>query len=115
MFRVFRDLKSEGYQLERTQLSGERLEAMIMVIAMAYTREPKRATARHSTFYLGLWGLLWAEGLQMGVEDDFTAGSKTRHQRRALRAAELSGRLSSSSVTPSGLKLYHFLLCLRMK
>ncbi|NJL99471.1 MAG: transposase [Synechococcaceae cyanobacterium SM2_3_2] len=34
---MFRDLKSGGYQLERTQLSGERLEAMIMVIAMACT------------------------------------------------------------------------------
>ncbi len=107
---MFRDLKSGGYQLERTQLSGERLEAMIMVIAMAYTsatirgekirrqkiepyvgrtREPKRATARHSTFYLGLWGLLWAEGLQMGADDGVIAGSKTHHHRRGLRAAEL--------------------------
>ncbi|NJM00677.1 MAG: IS4 family transposase [Synechococcaceae cyanobacterium SM2_3_2] len=107
---MFRDLKSGGYQLERTQLSGERLEAMIMVIAMAYTsatikgekirrqkmepyvgrtREPKRATARHSTFYLGLWGLLWDQRLQRWEDEDFTAGSKTHHHRRALRAAEL--------------------------
>ncbi len=52
-------------------------------------REPKRATARHSTFYLGLWGLLWAEGLQREADEDCTAASKTHHHRRALRAAEL--------------------------
>ncbi len=36
---MFRDLKSKGYQPERTQMSGERLEAMIMVIAMAYSNQ----------------------------------------------------------------------------
>ncbi|NJL98750.1 MAG: transposase [Synechococcaceae cyanobacterium SM2_3_2] len=87
---MFRDLKSGGYQLERTQLSGERIEAMMMVIAMAYTsatlkgetikrqkmelyvgrtREPKRARARHSTFYLGLWDPVWAEELQRGIDN----------------------------------------------
>ncbi|NJM00125.1 MAG: hypothetical protein HC924_15600 [Synechococcaceae cyanobacterium SM2_3_2] len=60
-----------------------------MELYVGRTREPKRARARHSTFYLGLWGLLWAEGLQMGVDDDFTAASKAHHRRRALRAAEL--------------------------
>ncbi|NJL98418.1 MAG: hypothetical protein HC924_06165 [Synechococcaceae cyanobacterium SM2_3_2] len=60
-----------------------------MELYVGRTREPKRARAGHSTFYLGLWDPVWAEGLQMGVDDDFTAASKTHHHRRALRAAEL--------------------------
>lgn len=81
---MFRDFKSGGYHLENCQLNGQRFLAVILLIAMAYTlateqgkkirqkqvqpyvgrvKEPRRATKRHSDFWLAVYGRLWIESL----------------------------------------------------
>jgi hypothetical protein len=80
---MFRDFKSGGYNLEGTQVSGERLIALILLITLAYSsatlagehikqkgvakyigrvNEPRRRQRRHSSFYIGLHGRSWAGG-----------------------------------------------------
>ena len=77
---MFRDFKSGGYNLEGTNVSGKRLIALILVIAIAYTtatmqgrkikqmgiqkyigrvKETGRISRRHSSFYIGLYGQNW--------------------------------------------------------
>jgi len=74
---MFRDFKSGGYNLEGTNVTGERLIVMCLLIAIAYTtatrqgrkikrmgiqkyigrvKEAGRAQRRHSSFYIGLYG-----------------------------------------------------------
>jgi len=86
---MFRDLKSGGYNLERTNVSGQRLKAIILLITLAYTsatfggetikrmgmqkyvgrvREVTRTVRRHSSFYIGLYGQTWVH-FQKGCED----------------------------------------------
>lgn len=81
---MFRDFKTGGYNLENCQLKGQRFLAIVLLIAMAYTlatqqgrkirrqkvqsyvgriKEPRRATKRHSDFWLGVYGRLWIESL----------------------------------------------------
>lgn len=78
---MFRDFKSGGYNLEGTNVSGERLISLILLLAIAYTsatlfgkkikrmgvqkyvgrvKEYGRTQRRHSTFYVGLYGQTWA-------------------------------------------------------
>lgn len=77
---MLRDFKSGGYNLEETNVSGERLLALILLIAIAYTfttmqgqkikrmgvqkyvgrlKEFGRIERRHSSFYIGLYGDNW--------------------------------------------------------
>jgi hypothetical protein len=77
---MFRDFKSGGYCLEDTNISGNRLISLIILIAIAYTsatiqgqkikrqglqeyigrvKEPSRSERRHSSFYIGLHGQAW--------------------------------------------------------
>lgn len=77
---MFRDFKSGGYCLEDTNVSGNRLISLIILIAIAYTsatiqglqikrqglqeyigrvKEPRRSERRHSSFYIGLYGQAW--------------------------------------------------------
>lgn len=79
---MFKDFKSGGYNLEDTQLSGQRFLAIVLLIAIAYTLatdqgnkirqkqvqhyvgrviEPGRTQKRHSDFWIGLYGLLWID------------------------------------------------------
>jgi len=79
---MFKDCKSGGYNLEKCQGSDERLLALVLFIAIAYTsaltqgakiksvgvqqyvcrlKEASRTTRRHSTFWVGLYGRLWVE------------------------------------------------------
>lgn len=79
---MFRDFKSGGYNLEDTNVSGNRLISLILLIAFAYSsatfkgqaikkkrvqkyvgraREYGRVTRRHSSFYIGLYGQSWVE------------------------------------------------------
>ena len=74
---MFRDFKSGGYNLEGTQVRGQRLYALIILITLAYCQAifwgqnlqskgiskyvvrptpPKRKYRQHSQFYLGLKG-----------------------------------------------------------
>jgi hypothetical protein len=86
---MFRDFKSGGYCMEATQANDERFLALVLLIAMAYTiasergqrirckgiakyigrvKEPKRVQRRHSDFWLGLYGSLWVESMQIWGE-----------------------------------------------
>ena len=82
---MFKDCKTGGYNLESTHATGQRLIALILLIAIAYTiavlagrksqkmglqqyvgrlQELKRYTRRHSTFWIGLYGCLWVGAME---------------------------------------------------
>jgi hypothetical protein len=77
---MFRDFKKGGYNLEGTNVTGDRLVVMVLLIAIAYTtatmqgekikhigiqkyigrvKEARRTQRRHSNFYIGLYGQTW--------------------------------------------------------
>lgn len=77
---MFRDFKKGGYNLEDTNVSGQRLISVILLISIAYTsatiqgqeikrlgiqkyvgrvKEYGRIERRHSSFYIGLYGQTW--------------------------------------------------------
>jgi hypothetical protein len=77
---MFRDFKKGGYNLEGTNVTGERLISLLIIMSIAYTvstfsgqkikstgiqnyigrvKELKRTFARHSNFYIGLYGFSW--------------------------------------------------------
>jgi hypothetical protein len=82
---MFKDCKSGGYNLEATKVCEQRLNALILLIAIAYTsaiiqggqikrmgvqkyvcrvKEAKRPARRHSTFYVGLHGTNWVTSVE---------------------------------------------------
>lgn len=82
---MFKDCKTGGYNLELSYAEGQRLTALILLIAIAYTcavhagricrnlglqkylgrqQELKRINRRHSTFWLGLYGCLWVGAME---------------------------------------------------
>lgn len=77
---MFRDFKSGGYNLEDTNVTGERFISLVLLITIAYTsatiqgqkikrkgiqnyvarvKEYSRLERRHSSFYVGLYGQNW--------------------------------------------------------
>lgn len=79
---MFRDFKQGGYNLEATNVEGDRLIALILLIAIAYTaatfkgqkikrlgaekyvgrvKEAERTEPRHSHFYIGLYSQSWVQ------------------------------------------------------
>lgn len=77
---MFRDFKKGGYNLEETNVKGERFISLVLLIAIAYTcatiqgqqikrkgvqkyvarvKEYSRLERRHSSFYVGLYGQNW--------------------------------------------------------
>jgi hypothetical protein len=109
---MFRDFKSGGYNLEGTQVSGERLIALILLITLAYSsatlagehikqkgvakyigrvNEPRRRQRRHSSFYIGLHGRSWVESLELFAEQSQQLMQLSPHKRfyyaRGQRAA----------------------------
>ena len=83
---MFRDFKKGGYNLEDTNVKGERFISLVLLIAIAYTsttiqgqrikrkgvqkyvgriKEYARLERRHSSFYVGLYGFNW-----VNVKDD---------------------------------------------
>lgn len=77
---MFRDFKSGGDKLEDTNVSGNRLISLILIISFAYSmstfkgqkikrigvqkyiarvKEYGRVTRRHSSFYVGLYSQTW--------------------------------------------------------
>ncbi len=82
---MFRDFKSGGYNLEDTNVSGNRLISLILIIAIAYSlatfkgqiikskgvqkyvgriKEYGRVQRRHSSFYIGLYGQTWVNFME---------------------------------------------------
>jgi len=111
---MFRDFKSGGYHLENTNLSGQRLISIILLIAIAYTsatlsgqqikrmgvqkyigrvKEYGRYQRRHSNFYIGLYGCNWVDFLEkcweLVTELLRINWSKRRNYQRGLRARKL--------------------------
>lgn len=85
---MFRNFKKGGYNLEDTNVSGERLITLILLIAIAYTsatisgqqikhqgvqkyvgriKEYGRIERRHSSFYIGLYGENWVNFLHIKI------------------------------------------------
>lgn len=83
---LFKDYKSGGYHLEECHADLRRFNALLLLIAIAYSistirgrrirkkqvqhyiarvTEPKRKTNRHSNFWIGLYGKLWIEPLNV--------------------------------------------------
>ncbi|GAP94313.1 IS4 family transposase [Leptolyngbya sp. NIES-2104] len=83
---LFKDYKSGGYHLEDCHADFGRFTALLVLIAIAYSistlqgrrirkkqvqryvarvTEPKRTTKRHSAFWIGLYGKLWIEPLNL--------------------------------------------------
>ncbi len=77
---MFRDFKSGGYNMEDSNVTGNRLISLILLIAIAYSsatftgqkikskgvqkyigriKEYGRVQRRHSSFYIGLYGQNW--------------------------------------------------------
>ena len=86
---MFRDFKSGGYNLEDTNVSGQRLISLILLISLAYTaatisgqkikrmgvqkyvgriKESLRTVRRHSSFYIGLYGHNWVNFMENSYE-----------------------------------------------
>lgn len=82
---IFKDCKSGGYNLEDCKASQERLNRIVLLIAIAYTcaglagqkikqqgqqkyvnrlKELRRVEPRHSHFWLGLYGQMWIAGME---------------------------------------------------
>ncbi len=74
-----------GYNLEGTNVTGERLVVLVLLIAIAYTtatmqgskikqmgiqkyigrvKETGRSQRRHSSFYIGLYGHIWVNFME---------------------------------------------------
>jgi hypothetical protein len=91
---MFRDFKRGGYNLEGTNVTGDRLIVLVLLIAIAYTtatmqgkkikkmgiqkyigrvKEVGRTQRRHSSFYIGLYG---ESALQEGFPPQATANPK---------------------------------------
>ena len=86
---MFRDFKKGGYNLEDTNVSGDRFISLVLLIAIAYTattiqgqeikrkgiqeyvsrvKEYGRVERRHSSFYVGLYGQTWVDFKQPCIE-----------------------------------------------
>ena len=111
---MFRDCKSGGYNLEKTQVSGQRLIVLILLITIAYStatiegkkikrmglqkyvgrlQEPRRNERRHSSFYIGLYGQTWVNYrgyCESAVLDLMKLNrNKLKYYQKGLRAMEL--------------------------
>ncbi|MEG3971306.1 hypothetical protein QUA00_27340 [Microcoleus sp. T2B6] len=109
-----RDFKSGGYNLERTNLTGERLSKLLILLSLAYLKsiiqgieikskqvqeylsrktENHRKYARHSTFYIGLWGESWVDSMfsnwQVVVELMSLYPHKVPNYQQGIRAMRL--------------------------
>ena len=83
---MFRDFKSGGYNLESCRATGRRFQALVLLVAIAYTvatdkgkrirrkqiqhyvgrvPEPNRPQKRHSNFWIGLYGQLWIDSMEV--------------------------------------------------
>ena len=111
---MFRDLKSGGYNLEDTNVSGSRLISLILIAALAYSsatfkgqkiknigvqkyvgrvKESGRETRRHSSFYIGLYGQTWVNFMEscweLVTKLMRLSRNKLEYYLRGIRAMEL--------------------------
>lgn len=111
---MFRDFKKGGYNLEDTNVAGERLIVLIILIAIAYTsatiqgqkikrkglqkyigrvKEYGRNERRHSSFYIGLYGQGWVNFMEpcMNLVTELMklSRNKQKYYQQGLRAMKL--------------------------
>ena len=111
---MFRDFKGGRYNLEKTNLTGDRLSKVLILLSLAYLKsiiqgisikskqvqeylsrktESHRKYARHSTFYIGLWGESWIDSMssnwQVVVELMSLSPHKLPNCQQGLRAMRL--------------------------
>ena len=102
------------YNLEKTNLTGDRLSNLLILLSLAYLKsiiqgidikskqvqeylgrktESHRQYARHSTFYIGLWGESWVDSMcsnwQVVVELMSLSPHKLPNYQQGLRAMRL--------------------------
>ena len=111
---MFRDFKKGGYNLEGTNVTGDRLIVLVLLIAIAYTtateqgkkikrmgiqkyigrvKEVRRTERRHSSFYIGLYGQTWVHFMH-GCTEPVTElmrlnRNKWKYYQKGLRARSL--------------------------
>jgi hypothetical protein len=111
---MFRDFKKGGYQLEGTQVTGQRLISLVLLICLAYCwstfsgqslkqkgiakyfsrpTSAHRSHRQHSSFYIGLHGQNWLDSLTFFKDEMEQLMSFSPHKhscyRKGLRAASL--------------------------
>lgn len=111
---MFRDFKKGGYNLEGTGVSGDRLIALVLLIAIAYSsatmqgkvikqigvqnyvgrlQEPGRTQQRHSSFYVGLYGQTWVNSMELCATEMAELmrlnPNKRKYYQQGLRAVKL--------------------------
>jgi hypothetical protein len=111
---MFRDFKKGGYNLEDTNITGERLISLIILISIAYTsatiqgqiikrrgvqkyvgrvKEYGRYERRHSSFYIGLYGQTWVSFkdncMELVAELMKLNRNKQKYYQKGLRAMRL--------------------------
>ena len=111
---MFRDFKGGGYNLEKTNLTGDRLSKLLILLSLAYLKsiiqgidikskqvqeylgrktEYHRKYARQSTFYIGLWGESWVDSISSNWEVVVELMSLSPHKlpnyQQGLRAMRL--------------------------
>jgi hypothetical protein len=111
---MFKDCKTGGYNLEASYASGQRLIALILLIAIAYScailagrkarslglqkyvgrlQELQRTSRRHSSFWVGLYGQLWVGAMEqwadLAQQLMRTKPNKLPHFQQGLRAMTL--------------------------
>ncbi|WP_341531640.1 IS4 family transposase (plasmid) [Nostoc sp. UHCC 0302] len=115
---MFRDFKSGGYNLEDTNVSGQRLISLILLISLAYTaatisgqkikrmgvqkyvgriKESGRTIRRHSSFYIGLYGSNWVDFMENSYELVAELMTLTPNKRKYYKQGERAMRLILSA------------------
>ena len=107
-------LKAEAITREKTNLTGDRLSKLLILLSLAYLKsiiqgreikskqvqeylsrktENYRKYARHSTFYIGLWGESWVDLMfsnwQVVVELMSLSPHKLPNYQQGIRAMRL--------------------------
>jgi hypothetical protein len=111
---MFRDFKKGGYNLEETNVTGERFISLVLLITIAYSsatiqgqqikrkgiqkyiarlKEHGRTERRHSSFYIGLYGQTWVNFkdvcIDLVTELMKLNRNKTKYYQQGLRAMRL--------------------------
>ena len=111
---MFRDFKKGGYNLEDTNVEGDRFISLVLLIAIAYTsatiqgqqikrkgiqkyvariKEYGRSERRHSSFYIGLYGQTWVNFkdicMELVTELMRLNRNKRKYYQRGIRAMRL--------------------------
>lgn len=111
---MFRDFKKGGYNLEDSNVEGERLISLLILMFIAYTsatiqgqqikrkgiqnyvariKESGRTERRHSSFYIGLYGQTWVnfQHICMGLVQELMRlnPNKLKYYQRGLKAMKL--------------------------